>query len=320
LNKPVFYIILGFVFSSFAQENLIYNGDFEEYDTCPTSISTPGDYQIEHCLGWYSPTYATSDYFNACANWPASVPVNITGNRTPFSGSAYCGVYIENCTYPSCPGWFVEYLQSKLKKPLEANKKYEFSCYIALSSIYYQYSFSEFGAHFTSAKLSSNNFKPFEIQPVLKNKIGKTLSDTINWFEFKSDFTAKGGEEYITLGFYIDTLNIDTLITDPFFDPLNFGSYYYIDKVSLNEKIDSDIYPNIFTPNIDGKNEEWRPFNEFKNIIIINRWGNPIKEINYPEGWDGKDKYNNNCSEGVYYYKVHNINDEIKTGFIQLIR
>ena len=51
------------------QTNLVYNGDFEIYDTCPKNISTPGDLQIEHCLAWTAPTkLGTSDYFNVCNN------------------------------------------------------------------------------------------------------------------------------------------------------------------------------------------------------------------------------------------------------------
>jgi hypothetical protein len=209
-------------------QNLIPNGDFEYFDSCPTTISTPGDSQLENCFGWYSPNFATSDYFNTCATWPVSVPNNAFGNRTPNSGNAYCGILIENCTYPSCNGWWVEYIQTQLSEPLESNKTYVFSCFIALSNKYYQYSFSEFGVNISNTVLNSVNEKPFNVVPTLINPRSNYLNDTINWMEFKSTFVASGGEEYITLGFFIDTTNIDTLFTDSLFDPNNFSSYYFI--------------------------------------------------------------------------------------------
>lgn len=64
--------------------------------------------------------------------------------------------------------------------------------------------------------------------------------------------------------------------------------------------------PNIFTPNGDGSNEEY-----FVNVlygdqfeaIIINRWGNPVHELNsINEGWDGTIN-GKDADEGVYYVK-----------------
>lgn len=81
-----------------AQQNLVYNGDFEIYDTCPVNISTPGDLQIEHCLGWTAPTkLGTSDYFNVCNNitfaYQAGVPKNFFGYQQSFQGNGYSGFY-----------------------------------------------------------------------------------------------------------------------------------------------------------------------------------------------------------------------------------
>jgi len=57
LFKPFYIIIFLLLFCCEAktQTNLVYNGDFEIYDTCPLNPSTPGDLQIEHCLGWTAP-------------------------------------------------------------------------------------------------------------------------------------------------------------------------------------------------------------------------------------------------------------------------
>ena len=86
MNKTLF--ILFILISNFGLgQNLIPNSSFEIYDTCPTTLSTPGDYQINHALGWYSPTYATSDYYNACNPGIVSIPSNLLGYQVAMDGN-----------------------------------------------------------------------------------------------------------------------------------------------------------------------------------------------------------------------------------------
>lgn len=69
-KRGFFALLLCLDMTMSAQQNLIYNGDFELYSTCPTSESSPWhapNYEITKCLGWRPPTYGTSDYFNTCA-------------------------------------------------------------------------------------------------------------------------------------------------------------------------------------------------------------------------------------------------------------
>jgi hypothetical protein len=177
---------------SYTQQNLIYNGDFEIYDTCPTSISTPGDFQIEHCTGWYAPTTATPDYFNTCASWPVSVPNNTMGDRTPYSGDGYCGLLIEYCFNPNgiCDyGWWIEYIQSELSNELKSGYEYLFQCHVSLTNkLFAQYAYSKFGASFTASQITRSDAKSFEFIPQIFNGATNHLQDT-NWVEF-----AKSGE------------------------------------------------------------------------------------------------------------------------------
>ena len=80
MNKPL--LILFILIGSFAfGQNLIYNGDFEIYDDCPTALSAPNDLQIEKATGWYAPSLGTSDYFNRCGDQASgvSIPNNFLG-------------------------------------------------------------------------------------------------------------------------------------------------------------------------------------------------------------------------------------------------
>lgn len=67
--------------------------------------------------------------------------------------------------------------------------------------------------------------------------------------------------------------------------------------------------PNVFTPNADGNNDYFQLINydgiSELNCVIVNRWGNVIREFNTPSfKWDGTDKAGNKVSEGVYFYHI----------------
>lgn len=79
--------------------------------------------------------------------------------------------------------------------------------------------------------------------------------------------------------------------------------------------------PNVFTPNDDGVNDEYRidSTDHISLFQIVNRWGNVVYSWNSGTlNWDGKD-----VSEGVYFYRIQFVNcgEELtKTGHITLLR
>jgi gliding motility-associated-like protein len=310
-----------------AQQNLIYNGDFEIYDTCPSMTSSPGDDQIRYCLGWKTPTKATSDYYNSCATSVVSTPINNCGFQYPYSGQGYCGIFIEYVAPPfSNYGYWFEYVQGQIVVPLNAGNEYEFSCRVVMSELGWDYALWKFGAAFTSLPISKTDGKPFnDIIPQVLNSTNNFLTDTLNWIEIKGRFLAQGNEKYITLGFFSDTLNLDTLkLPAPFFDPNHFGTYYYIDYCSLIEIENENDRPNIFTPNGDGQNDVFllQNLREGEEALVYNRWGIKVAEIsNRNNSWDGRSAAGENCVNGVYYYIIHR-EEEKKSlkGFIQLVR
>ena len=86
--------------------------------------------------------------------------------------------------------------------------------------------------------------------------------------------------------------------------------------------------PNSFTPNNDGKNDNFIPkeiscVNE-GTLKIINRWGSEIFFTNdIKMGWNGKTG-NNQCPDGTYYWIIDyttNTNEQkSKAGFVTLLR
>ena len=102
-----------------------------------------------------------------------------------------------------------------------------------------------------------------------------------------------------------------------------------IDSVYIAEKVCDIEMPNVFSPNGDGINDLYHIkgddeiFKEF-HIVIVNRWGNIVKQYEDPTGtWDGTDASGNYVNAGVYFYKVDSVTlqDEVlvKEGFIHVV-
>lgn len=67
--------------------------------------------------------------------------------------------------------------------------------------------------------------------------------------------------------------------------------------------------PNAFTPNEDGVNDLFQPYQPYTNVekidmTIYNRWGRKVFHTEEPNiNWDGKDYLSKErCSDGVYFY------------------
>jgi len=315
LNKTLFIVAILISNFDFAQ-NLVPNPSFEIYDTCPSSESQPNNFQLQHALGWQIPTLATSDYFNVCNITNVSAPSNFMGYQPPYDGVAYAGILL--LIEENEPSW-TEYIQIKTSEPLKKGSKYNFSFNINHSNIS-DYAIRKIGAWFTPNAVSSNNTTSlFSSLPQIENTTG-FLNDSVSWTKIEGDFIANGGEEYLTIGYFIDTNNIDTLRTSIFADPTAIFSYYYIDGIGLNEVTPEIVIPNIITPNNDGTNDVFQLNFPYENVIIYNRWGQKLFEsYNDDSFWSGKTKSGTEVRNGTYFYLI-TTEKEIFKGFVQVVR
>jgi gliding motility-associated-like protein len=95
---------------------------------------------------------------------------------------------------------------------------------------------------------------------------------------------------------------------------VEFGTEYYV--------------PSAFTPNNDGKNDEFKIVgSDVKafSLIIFDRWGNEIfTSDNISKGWDGIASENQPMPEGVYVYRLEmkskTNRDILKNGAVTLLR
>ena len=93
---------------------------------------------------------------------------------------------------------------------------------------------------------------------------------------------------------------------------------------------DSIKVPNVFTPNLDGVNDVFKPIISFENktqsylIEIYDRFGVKIysgDKIN--QWWDGRTTSGMPCSDGTYFYILQltvNASKMEYKGFVQLFR
>ena len=315
-----------------AQSNLIYNGDFELYDTCPTNVSGPGDLQIEHCLGWTVASKGTSDYYNTCNNTSVSllvgIPKNAVGYQYAYNGSGYSGGFFY--AYGDVlHGHYREYIQGTLISNLLAGKKYNFSMQISLanSSVI---AVKNIGIIFTNSKISvMGTWKPLTNMPTITLTSTDYFKDTLNWTKLEGEFIASGTENYFTIGNFTDTLLSDTSRIIPINpDEPDYSSYYYIDDVRLyraDDTLTSSCIPsisNIFSPNNDGINDFFKVSicGELIQTSIYNRWGKLVFETKNPtQFWDGKNKDGEDCVLGTYYYIIETKDKKFK-GFVEINR
>ena len=220
--------------------NLVYNPSFEEYRDCPRKIDALGTLTIVEA--WFQPTAGSADYYNVCGSRDCGVPKNKLGTQDAHLGNGYCGIYCSKTDYR-------EYLQTQLKEPLLAGEMYRVSFYVSLSE-YSAGAVATIGALFTSDRVGDTvrsvlmNKEIRQIapgvsqtvasyfEPQVVNDYDRVLVDTKSWMMISGVFTAKGGEQYMTIGNFYPASQSNVVDLD-YLTYLLPGAYYYIDDVSL---------------------------------------------------------------------------------------
>jgi len=315
LNKPLYSAVLLMLISffGFTQQNLVPNPSFESYDACPNFLS---EFTVKD---WFA-IGGTTDYYNSCGQTEVSVPTNVLGYQSAKSGNAYVGFGI---------GFYGninirEYVQIKLSSKLDAFQAYHFSCFVSRADST-NICISEIGIAFSNTAIGGAFASPILFNPQLTSPVGDFVCETNSWVQIEGDILAGGDEEYLTIGYFKDDANSDTMIVSS----ISNGSgneecaYYYLDDVSLTLKETPDI-ANVFTPNGDGSNDSWIfDLSQTAETIILNRWGQEVSKITTKQNeiifWNGVSNNGEKCSDGIYFYKVIAKNS-LYTGYIHLIR
>ncbi len=284
--RPMLRIIIlsiGF-FKKVDAQNLVPNGDFENYSSCPITagqiyLAPPWGYILGG--GGGSP-----DYFNSCATpFTSGVPFNYFGYQYAHSGNAYAhvGIYV-----PSSTTYNREYMQSPLKDSLKAGEEYFIAFYVSLPNDC-QYAADGIGAYFSVTPVSStlNTVLPYTAQ--VNNPTGNILTDTMDWTKISGSFIATGGEKYIVIGNFKDDANTSSII----FNSTGIQPFagYYIDDVSVSliEKVKAGANQSIclndsilIGPAINDVGAySWSPVAGLSNATIAQPIAKPLQTTTY---------------------------------------
>ena len=241
--KFSFLVILNLSFFSLKAQNLVANGDFEQYITCPTDQG-----QLDYATNWIevNPSLFASDYLNACStNSGSDVPVNNLGYQQAHSGVAYSGIFIRQ----SFGANVKEYLEGQITSTLVANMCYHFEMYINLGDNS-KFTSDDIGVYFSDTAVTGiSSFAPLPFTPQIINQSG-LYADSMNWTLVSGNYTAAGGENFFIIGnFKNDNLLNQMLVNNNGADWI----YFYVDDVSLtpctgieeqNENNEINVYPN----------------------------------------------------------------------------
>ncbi len=283
--KHTFIFVLVFLSSGLllGQGNLVTNGGFEGYPLLPdTSING----RMRDNIKWYRtshPGVSSDQVSSALGIFSLDIPVNsysqgkagdylvdgwfqATDGTTDFWNSNDCSV--GNYKLPGSPrhggkiGMVLniapEYIETKLDEPLEAGMSYYLEFFIHPPAGANWQALTTFGALFTSEKIITSNTDYIKALPQVLVCDTVVLNNSHNWQKISGCFTAKGGEQYLTIGcfdFY-EAMGIRKKF-EPFYakqamgksmhEPkLSDGSkrwwYYLVDDVMLTEDEDCEHF------------------------------------------------------------------------------
>lgn len=222
-------ILILFIPTQLISQNLVRNPSFEKVENCIDKASAFDSNVVK----WSTPTSGTSDLFNSCSNGENGVPNNFIGHQLSKFGKNYGGFYLYTKDN------YREYIQGYFKSPLEKGKKYNVSFYISLAEK------SDFSLKKIDFILTKNRILTFIRTELSQNQIPLITSsfsinkieskhfydDTKNWTLLSKVITAKGGENYVTIG---NIQKNSSTKKRRISKGKNYKmSYYYIDMISV---------------------------------------------------------------------------------------
>lgn len=222
--------------------NLVSNPSFENPQTCPTSFvptpSAPGQW-LSPNIGWTIPTTGSSDYFNTCAEFNATIetPRNTTfGIQTPRNGQAYAGFFAGGSDYR-------EYLHTKLISPMVVGKRYLLSMYVSRAD-YYGTASNNIGFG-----LAVNDKIEFSNDSMQVDRIALPTNNTVihendNWVNIVAEINADQAYQHLYLGNFRSQSNTLHQLSVDITGAANGGyggqspsnnSYYFVDDIFVGE-------------------------------------------------------------------------------------
>lgn len=285
------------------------NGDFEQYYHCPTGPS-----QIDSAKFWIQPTIGTPDYLNQCASIASgmNIPNTWIGFQQAHSGVGMAGIFIYY--YVPLHMTYREYIEDSLGSALISNLCYHFEMYINLSDncLYSSHNISVYFSDTLITDFSIDHNLPFT--PQINNTSGN-IPDTLNWTLVSGNYTALGGERYLTIGNFNDDASTDTITVNTTGDNV---SYIYIDDVSLipctelgittyTNTLEVNVFPNPVTAALTINSNT----TEKMEVTLYDVTSRKLMQQRFVNTTTLNTE---GLAKGVYLYEIRNKNGLIKEG------
>ena len=271
-------------------QNLVPNPSFEEYRSCPTSVS-----QFDSIKYWYNPTMSNPDLFSTCAiGTQAGIPDNAFGHQLARTGSCYAHLGLFSTLNNAR-----EYISVQLNASLLKDSSYCITFYVSAADTFYIYT-DAVGVHFSEDSIHQNTNLRLPLIPHFKNAEFNYLSNKVSWSKVNGYYKALGGEKFITIGNFIPAEDVNYIGTT------YFASSIYIDDISIvkctqpAEENFLTLYPNPNQGNfhihyglIAGGNAE---------LKVYDNNGKLIHKVNLTEGTRYKNIIMPNVRTGMYFW------------------
>ena len=306
MRRIITFLIAINSFNLLFAQNLVPNGDFEYYSSCPSDQA-----QLNKAYPWINPSTndmeysGTPDYFNQCSTCSEEdVPNNYFGFQPAHSGVAYSGIFLWSIYFSATLNNVREYIETPLTSTLSANSCYHFKMYVNLGNNC-KYTTSDIGVYFSDTAVTGiTNFHPLLFIPQINNIAGNTF-DTLNWTLMSGNYTAIGGEHYIIIGNFKNDSNTTAILVNN--SAPNY-TYCFIDDVSLTlitgiNDFDKNVLKNIYpNPAVNSITIETATIASESTLEILNINGQEIikKQIK-----DSKTQVDiSNLTSGMYFVRI----------------
>ncbi|MFK7757722.1 MAG: OmpA family protein [Flavobacteriales bacterium] len=222
--KPAILIsFLVLLANEFYAQNLVPNPSFEEHKYCPTTYNQTSLTLLE---GWRQASDGTPDYFNACSK-KAGVPNNIFGQQPAKSGEGYTGLV----TFASSKRDYREYLYAPLNRKLSAGEKVCIELFVSPADDS-RFVNDGIGVKLSKKKLNFLTDKVIDIKASMEGPELYFVDGYDQWILLSSEYTATGGERFITIGNFKPDSELNVLkrtTTEEI--AANNWAYTYLDSV-----------------------------------------------------------------------------------------
>ena len=206
-------------------QNLVPNGSFEEYTSCPDFWN-----QLVRATGWQV-SAISPDYFHACSSTGyVGVPQNVVGYQLPATGQGYAG----GISWLEVVSNQREFLGIELIEALVPGQTVHLEMRVAAATGGTQenrrWSVAGVGMRFSTVPYWYDQLEPLPNSAALL--MFEAPIDTATWYTVSGDFTPDSSYTYLTIGnFLSDSLltpvEINSTATFP-------GAYFYVDDVCVS--------------------------------------------------------------------------------------